>query len=193
MLIASKSKKKRLGVGIHPAVIKQITMLKDHATHEPLTVIDPKTGENVAGIEILFMGADDHGSLLRIWLTETGLAHIRNMCKAIGIDDSDTRQAQPDEYIGKRLFLLIAKVFIYDDYKPRRDDQGNHIWLPEAQPMFFKCIDAKMPPKLPGDPNHNNGIASGDFVKHRDFAIGLIDPPAQTPPGQTDWSKIILE
>lgn len=192
MFIQNKRKKKRLGVGIHPAVIKQITMLVDHTTMQPLTTTDPKTGEAVGGLEVLFMGADEHGTILRIWLTQEGLAHVRNMCHAIGIENSDEHQADVKEIIGKRLFIMVAKVFIYDNYIPRMDDTGNHVWMPEAQPVFFKCIDPMMAPRLPGDPNHNSGVASGDFVKHRDFAIGLIDPPADNSQ-QIDWSKVVIE
>jgi hypothetical protein len=191
MFVSNKKKKKRLSVGVHAAVIKRISMVVDHTTMEPLTTVDPNTGETVGGIDILFMGADEHGTILRIWLTEQGLAEIRSMCKAVGIENSDNEQIPVNEIIGKRLFVVVAKAFIYDNYQPRKEPNGDHIWMPEAQPVFFKCVDPAMVPKVPGDPNFNNGVASGEFIKHRDYAIGLIDPPAANT-DEIDLSKVVL-
>lgn len=120
--------------------------------------IDPATGNPTGSMRVLFMGKNNFGIEHDFWLGKAHLPRIEMLGKAIGV----SFPAHKDAVIGKKVWVLIAKVLVFNNGVPQMNDDGTQASFSKLIPTHFYSPNAQV--VLEGDPQHDNGVAGGEFL-----------------------------
>jgi len=151
----------RLEAGVHLVSIADLKYARDK--HGNLR--GTKNGE--LGLEIIFKNKENHSISGIFWLSDEASWLITNLCKAIGIPYEGNGQISANNILRKKLFITVANEYLIENGNRKKDTIGNDIYYPKLMTKFYPVVDPKIKPIIEGDPERNNGIASGEFVIER--------------------------
>lgn len=155
----AKTQLKQLKTGIHLVTITDASLAKDHTGQ----LILSNNGEK--GICIKFTNGKNLSFENTYWIKGDKEWIFKKMCSAANIDASQPKFKA--EAVGKRLYIFIREV---------HDVDGDEIVIDEVtmQPIvnyyifqYSEYFDNGITPVVAGNPETNNGIASGDFIDYR--------------------------
>lgn len=153
----ARTKLKQLKTGVHLVAITEAIMIKDD---QNMPLITP---EGEVGITIRFSDGQNCHYDQDYWLKGNREHFFTRMCAAANIDPS--AKMFKAESKGKRLWICIKEVHEIDGDQPVMDVNG-----PVINYYLFDCIPCLDPNKKPivkGDPEKNEGVASGDFLDYK--------------------------
>lgn len=163
MILKNNKPKKILAPGLHLVTIKDVSAVMAKDSKVPASWIDVDDHDKPKGaMRVLFMGKNQFGIEHDFWLGKSRLKSSNAMCVAIGV----TPPVHKDTVIGKKLYVLVAKVLVFDNGVSRINGD-------KTQVCFSKLIaenfwSAGKRPEISGDPEMNGGECSGEFLWHWD-------------------------
>lgn len=180
--------KKQLEAGIHPVTIKSVSYVKG-ANGQPASWPDPANNNDpTAALEILFTGKGGIGIKDTFWLALGELKKLTALMSAIGLDNSKG-QVDAKEAEGKKLWLMVAEIRVFKpDMTPEIGTDGKQLSYGRACKKYWTI--SKEQPKVEGNPQDNDGVASGDFLFH--FCDGKTFKPLPVEPEIEKWSANAL-
>lgn len=158
MKVESKVKLKQLKSGVHLVCISDAALIKDK-DQMPLITEDGETG-----ISIRFSTGDNRHFDVDYWLNGPRQEAFNKMCASAGINVDNPRFRAESK--GKRLWICIKEIHDIDGDKLVVDDLTG----PAINYHLFDtipCIDPNRKPVVKGNPDDNDGVASGVFLDYR--------------------------
>lgn len=160
-MILKMKPKKILEPGIHLVTIKDISVVRD-SNGKPVSWLDPDDGNAPAGMQrVLFMGKSQFGIEADFWTGKSHIPRINALCEAIKV----TRPVHKDAVVGQKLFIMVMQCYLFDNGVPRLDAEGKHQYQSKVVHRFWVAGER---PSVKGNPQDNDGVASGDFLWHYD-------------------------
>ncbi len=158
MKAQSKTKLKQLKTGVHLVCITDAVIIKDK-NQMPFVTEDGETG-----ITIRFSTGNNLHFDVDYWLNGDRQSYFNKMCASAGINTENPKFRA--ESRGKRLWICIKEVHDIDGDKPVIDELTG----PAINYYLFDtivCIDPNRKPVVKGNPDDNEGIASGVFLDYK--------------------------
>jgi len=162
MKTESKSKLRQLKSGVHLVCITDALIIKD-SNQMPLITPDGETG-----ITIRFSTGDNHHYDQDYWLNGNRQSYFNKMCASAKIDTTNPKFRAESK--GKRLWICVKEVYDIDGDKIVTDELTG----PSINYYMFDtipCTDPLKKPVVKGNPDDNDGVASGVFLDYRDTQI----------------------
>ena len=156
MKATGKIKTNKVPAGIHEAVVEKIQYARDFYGN----IRGTRDGE--MGLDIFFQ--TKHGSIsFTAWLTEGSEWIFKNLMKAIGLE------GQPDvnEAKGKKLYIMVIQEYLIVNGERKKNKDGEDLFYTHVIPRFFPYFDGTMKPVIDGDPDSNDGIPKGEFIREK--------------------------
>ena len=153
-------------VGLHKAVIGPINFARKSNGQLIMRTVE---GGSYPVIEITFIVEKE--SFQQQFSTDPKSQWIwDNLSKALKIDNK-TSSISAAEAKGKPLYIVIAADMIFNEHGNLiKDGKGFFRHRKKLRLKFYEYSDI-MAPQLEGDPKHNNGIPSGQFLINEDLDI----------------------
>lgn len=153
--------------GVHAVYISDIKPVVDGANNN----IKNKEGEQ--GIDIIFRNQYNAKIAFRYWKSDKNRWIIKSLCKAVGFDW--TENVGRRELVKKWVFILVAVEYIKENGVRKKDMDNNDVFEYVVLPEFRKIITKEIPPHIPGNPQINNGVPEGVFIRERDTTLEAQD------------------
>ena len=149
---------KQLKTGVHLVAITDASIIKDE-DNMPLVT---ESGET--GVTIRFSDGQNNHYEQDYWLNGDRQHYFNKMCASARIDINNPKFKAESK--GKRLWICIKEVHEIDGDKPVLDS----LEQPVINYVLFDtipCLDPQKKPIVKGDPEKNNGIATGEFLDYK--------------------------
>lgn len=160
--VTSNKKICDIKTGTHLVTICDMFYLKDAANNIqkidgfPAIVVRFKDGQNNTHDQVYVI---DGGKRQK---------HFQTLLKSAQVNTEGS--PKKSDVLGKRLWASINELHFVEDDEPLPGPDGG----PRIEHYIFKVypyIENQKAPILPGDPAHNDGIASGDFVTYKNLSL----------------------
>lgn len=172
-MIFKAKEKRRLTPGVHLVSIKDIYIARQGGENGmPLSYTDRNTGEEYGAIEIVFMNPENTGIREKFYLGSRQIWVLNNLIRAIGFMEGESIDKK--RAVGCKLWIVVAKAYVYDNQIIRQDPSGELVWFPKLLPEFFPATQDR--PILKGNPQDNNGKCGDEFIIHWDSHSGQFNP-----------------
>lgn len=170
MIIKSKNPRhsvRSICDGVHAVYISDIKAVS-YKSGELL-----KNKNDEIGIDIVFRNEYNSKTTFRYWKSEANRWIIKELCKATGVEW--TPETGRKDLMKKWLFILVAKEYLLENGKRKKDFEEEDIYRYVVLPDFRALISKEVKPVIAGDPNSNDGVGYGVFVREYDTAKDVVD------------------